>query len=260
MLLCIDCGNTQTVLGLYDGHGGAGELVDHWRVATDADRTSDEQALLLDQLLGLRDFGLEDVDGVSVASTAPALTAVLRETCRRYVPTAHLVVVGAGVRSGMAVRYDNPHEVGPDRIANAVAAFERHGGPTVVVDFGTATIFDAISAKGEYLGGAIFPGIEISLDALFGRASALRRVEMAKPARAIGRSSTESIQAGTVLGYASVVEGMCDRFEEELGADATVVATGSLADLVVPLVDRSIGVEPWLTLEGLRLIYGRNLP
>jgi type III pantothenate kinase len=258
VLLCIDCGNTQTVLGLYDGADG--NLVDHWRVSTDADRTSDEQALLLDQLLALRGFALEDVVGVSIASTAPAITAVLRETCRRYLTEAHLVVVGAGVRSGMAVRYDNPHEVGPDRIANAVAAYEAHGGPTIVVDFGTATIFDAISGGGEYMGGALFPGIEISLDALFGRASALRRVELAKPERAIGRSATESIQAGTVLGYASVVEGMCDRFEDELGGDATIVATGSLAELVVPLVDRTIVVEPWLTLQGLRLIYARNGP
>ena len=259
MLLCIDCGNTQTVLGLYGGADGAGELVDHWRVSTDPDRTSDEQALLLDQLLGLRDFALEDVGGVSIASTAPAITAVLRETCRRYLSGTHVVVVGSGVRSGMAIRYDNPHEVGPDRIANAVAAFEAHGGPTIVVDFGTATIFDAISGAGEYVGGAIFPGLEISLDALFGRASALRRVELARPDRAIGRSATESIQAGTVLGYASVVEGMCDRFEEELGGQAKIVATGSLADLVVPLVDRTIAVDPWLTLEGLRVIYGRNL-
>ena len=259
MLLCIDCGNTQTVLGLYDGRDGSGALLDHWRVSTESDRTSDEHALLLDQLLGLRGFGLEDIVGVSIASTAPAITAVLRETCRRYLSGSHLVVVGAGVRSGMAVRYDNPHEVGPDRIANAVAAHDAHGGPTIVVDFGTATIFDAISATGEYVGGALFPGIEISLDALFGRASALRRVELAKPERAIGRSATESIQAGTVLGYASVVEGMCDRFEDELGGEVTIVATGSLAELIVPLVDRRIVIEPWLTLQGLRLIYARNV-
>ena len=258
MLLCIDCGNTQTVIGLYDGDAGSGVLVEHWRVATDADRTADEHALLLDQLLGLRGFGLDDIDGVAIASTAPAITAVLRETCTRHLPGAHLVVVGAGVRSGMAIRYDNPHEVGPDRIANAVAAFEAHGGPTIVVDFGTATIFDAISATGEYLGGAIFPGLEVSLDALFGKASALRRVELAKPQRAIGRSATESIQAGTVLGWASLVEGMCDRFEDDLGADATVVATGSVADLIAPVVDRPVIVEPWLTLQGLRLIYARN--
>jgi type III pantothenate kinase len=258
MLLCIDCGNTQTVYGLYPAADGGVELIDHWRVATDAERTSDEHALLLDQLLGLRGFSLEDVGGVCIASTAPAITAVLREMCQRYLGEAHLVVVGAGVRSGMSIRYDNPHEVGPDRIANAVAAHHTFGGPTIVVDFGTATIFDAISAAGEYLGGAIFPGIEISLDALFGRASALRRVELAKPSRAIGRSAAESIQAGTVLGYASVVEGMCDRFEDELGGEATIVATGSLAHLVAPLVDREIHVDRWMTLQGLRLIYARN--
>lgn len=258
MLLCIDCGNTQTVIGMYGGADGTDGLVDQWRIATNAERTSDEHALLLDQLLGLHDLGLDAVDGVAIASTAPALTATLRETCQRRLSRATLVVVEAGVRTGMPVRYDNPREVGPDRIANAVAAFDRYGGPTTVVDFGTATIFDAISAVGEYLGGAIFPGLEVSLDALFGKAAALRRVELAPPRNVVGRSVTESIQSGVVLGFASVVEGMCDRFDEALGAEATVVFTGSVAELIAPVVDRSVHVEPWLTLEGLRLIYRRN--
>jgi len=258
VLLCVDCGNTQTAIGMYGGAQGDGELIDQWRIATNAERTSDEHALLLDQLLGLHDLGLDDVDGIAIASTAPALTATLKETCQRRLRRAALVVVEAGVRTGMPIRYDNPREVGPDRIANAVAAFDGHGGPTTVVDFGTATIFDAISGAGEYLGGAIFPGLEVSVDALFGKAAALRRVELAPPKHVIGRSVTESIQSGVVLGYASVVEGMCDRFDEALGAEATTVFTGSIAELISPVVDRRVHVEPWLTLHGLRLIYRRN--
>ncbi|MEO5680375.1 MAG: type III pantothenate kinase [Acidimicrobiales bacterium] len=258
MLLCVDCGNTTTTVGMYPGADGAGELLDQWRIATNAERTADEHALLLDQLLGLVDLGLDDVRGVAIASTAPALTATLKEMCQRRLAGAALVVVEAGVRTGMPIRYDNPREVGPDRIANAVAAFDRYGGPTTVVDFGTATIFDAISAAGEYLGGAIFPGLDVSLDALFGRAAALRRVELAPPRNVIGRSVTESVQSGVVLGFASVVEGMCDRFDEAIGSEATVVFTGSAAALIAPVVDRPVHVEPWLTLAGLRLIYRRN--
>jgi type III pantothenate kinase len=257
MLLCVDCGNTSTTIGMYPD-ASTSTMVDHWRVATAVERTSDEHALLLDSLLSLRGLALEDVDGVALASTAPALTAALREMCQRRLPRARLVAVEAGVRTGMPIRYDNPREVGPDRIANAVAAFQAFGGPTIVVDFGTATVFDAISAAGEYLGGAMFPGLEVSLDALFGRAAALRRVELVAPGDVIGRTIAGSIQSGVVYGYASVVEGMCDRFEDALGADATVVATGSLAELIAPVVDREVRVEEWLTLEGLRLIWGRN--
>ena len=258
MLLCADCGNTQTTIGMYEGADGGGDLVDQWRIATNVERTSDEHALLLDQLLGLHDLGLDDVRGVCIASTAPALTATLKEMCQRRLGGAALVVVEAGVRTGMPIRYDNPREVGPERIANAVAAFDVYGGPTTVVDFGTATIFDAISAAGEYLGGAIFPGLDVSLDALFGRAAALRRVELAPPRNVIGRSVTESVQSGVVLGFASVVEGMCDRFDEAVGAEATVAFTGAAAELIAPVVNRPVNVDPWLTLKGLRLIYRRN--
>jgi len=260
MLLCLDCGNTQTVIGMYDDVKGDGDPLDQWRIATNPERTSDEHALLLDQLLDLYDLGLDDVHGVAIASTAPALTATLKETCQRRLGRATLVVVEAGVRTGMPIRYDNPREVGPDRIANAVAAFDRYGGPTTVVDFGTATIFDAISDGGEYLGGAIFPGLEVSVDALFGKAAALRRVELAPPRHVIGRSVTESIQSGVVLGFASVVEGMCDRFDEATRTVATTVFTGSVAELIAPVVDRHVHVEPWLTLQGLRVIYRRNQP
>jgi len=260
VLLCIDCGNTQTTIGMYDGADGAGELVDQWRIATNVERTADEHVLLLDQLLGLHDLGLGNIQGIALASTAPALTATLKEMCQHRLGRATLVVVEAGVRTGMPIRYDNPREVGPDRIANAVAAHDLYGGPTTVVDFGTATIFDAVSGTGEYLGGAIFPGLEVSLDALFGRAAALRRVELAPPRHVIGRSVTESIQSGVVLGFASVVDGMCDRFDEATGGEARVVFTGSMSELIAPVVDRDVHVEPWLTLKGLRLIYRRNLP
>ncbi len=258
MLLCVDCGNTSTAIGMYGAADGEDELLDQWRIATNVERTSDEHALLFDQLLGLHDLGLEDVQGVAIASTAPALTATLKEMCQRRLGGANVIVVEAGVRTGMPIRYDNPREVGPDRIANAVAAFDRYGGPTTVVDFGTATIFDAISEAGEYLGGAIFPGLEVSVDALFGKAAALRRVELAPPRHVIGRSVTESIQSGVVLGFASVVDGMCERFDDAIGTEATTVFTGSIAELIVPVVDRQIHVEPWLTLKGLRLIYRRN--
>ena len=252
MLLAVDAGNTQTVIGLYDGT----ELVDHWRIATKADRTSDEHALLLAQFLDQDEFAFADVSGLVVCSTVPSVTAVLREMASRYLEVDP-VVLEPGIRTGMPILYDNPKEVGADRIANAVAAYDLYGGPTIVVDFGTATTVDATSAAGEYLGGAILPGIEISLDALFGRAAALRRVELVEPRQVIGKSTVESIQSGAVYGFASAVDGICRRFQEELG-ECTVVATGGLAGLMTPLCDVIGEHEPWLTLHGLRLIYERN--
>lgn len=254
MLLAIDVGNTQTVIGLYDG----ADLLHHWRIATVADRTSDEHALLIAQLLSL--LGLshdEAITGVVVSSTVPSITAAMREMTAQYfsVPT---VVLEPGVRSGMPILYDNPKEVGADRIANAVGAYDLFGGPTIVVDFGTATTFDAVSAKGEYLGGAIVPGIEISLDALFGRAAALRRVELIEPRNVIGKSTIESIQSGAIYGFAAQVDGLCARIEAELG-ECEVVATGGLSHLIAPLSDAIGHEEPWLTLHGLRIIFQRNL-
>jgi type III pantothenate kinase len=190
MLLAVDTGNTQTVVGLFDG----AELSDHWRIATVASRTSDELALMIQQFLGSHGFAFDSqIDGVVVASGVPSLTAALREMTERYFGLEALVLE-PGVRTGMPILYDNPKEVGPDRIADAVAAYELYGGPTIVVDFGTANTVEAISAAGEYLGGAIFPGVEISLDALFGRAAALRRVELVPPRNVIGKSTIESIQ------------------------------------------------------------------
>ena len=255
MLLAIDVGNTQTLIGLYGV--GSVELVDHWRISTNAERTSDEYALVVQEFLGFHGFSFaDDIGGVALSSVVPRVTAALREMTTKYFGFAALVV-GPGIRTGMPIRYDDPKEVGADRIANAVGAYDLFGGPTVVVDFGTATTFDAISDKGEYLGGAIVPGIEISLDALFEKAAGLRRVELIAPRNVIGRSTAESIQSGAIFGFAAQVDGIVERLELELGT-STVVATGGLANLIAPHSRKIAHHEPWLTLHGLRLIYERN--
>ncbi len=264
MLLVIDAGNTQTVMGLYerDGEGAGGlratdGLVDHWRLATDAERTSDEVAALIEGVIGLRGYSLEsDIDGMAVSSGVPRITASLRDLAGRYLEVVP-VVIEPGVRTGISILYENPKEVGADRIANAVGAFDLYGGPTIVVDFGTATTCDAVSERGEYLGGAIAPGIEISLDALFGRAAALRAVELVEPKSVLGKSTVESIRSGTVYGFAAQVDGLCARIEAELG-QCTVVSTGGLAELIAPYSERIEYQEPWLTLHGLRLIHEKN--
>lgn len=253
MLLTIDVGNTQTVIGLFNGK----ELADHWRIATVAERTSDELALMIQQFLGFHGFSFENnVSGVAIASGVPRVTAALRELTERYFGLT-AIVIEPGVRTGMPILYDNPKEVGADRIANAVGAFDLYGGPSIVVDFGTANTIEAISAKGEYLGGAIFPGIEISLDALFGRAAGLRRVELQPPKNVIGKSTVESIQSGSVYGFSGQVDAIVDRFQAELG-DCNVVATGGLAELIMPFSRTIQHYEPWLTLFGLRIVFERN--
>lgn len=257
MLLVIDVGNTQTVVGLYDVGDRSHELLDNWRLATHVERTSDELSLVLRDLLATRDMDLiDDVRGMAVSSGVPNVTFELRRLCQRYLDLEP-VVLGAGVRTGMPVLYDNPKEVGADRIANAVGAYDLYGGPTIVVDFGTATTFDVISGKGEYVGGAIFPGIEISMDALYGRAAALRQVELVEPRSVIGKTTVESIQSGAVFGYSEMVDGMCRRIQEVIG-DATIIATGGLAGLIAPVTDNIETEEPWLTLHGLRLIWEKN--
>ncbi len=253
MLLAIDVGNTQTVVGLFADDS----LADQWRIATDSDRTSDELALMIQQFLGFHGFSFDaDVTGVAISSGVPRVTQALREMTERYLDLTPLVL-GPGVRTGMPVLYNDPKEVGPDRIANAVGAYEAYGGPTIVVDFGTATTIEAVSEAGEYLGGAIFPGVEISLDALFGRAAGLRRVEIARPHSVIGKSTIESIQSGVVHGFSGQVDAVVDLFTEELGA-CQVVATGGLADLIGPYTRTIQHYEEWLTLHGLRIIYSRN--
>jgi len=258
MLLAIDVGNTQTVIGMFASGPGPAELVHHWRISSHAERTSDEMAMIISQLLELQGYEVDvAVDGIAVASVVPRTTAALREMSERWFPVP-TVIVEPGVRTGMPILYDNPKEVGADRIADAVAAYELYGGPTIVVDFGTATTVEAISARGEYLGGAIVPGIEISLDALFGRAAALRRVELVEPRNVIGKNTVEAIQSGAIYGFAAQVDGLCARFEEELG-ESTVVATGGLAGLIAPLTESIDHHEPWLTLNGLRIIFQRNI-
>ena len=258
MLLALDVGNTQTVIGLY-GDADKGELLDHFRVASVADRTSDELALLMQEFLGFHGFSFEnDVDGVAIASSVPRLTAALRDMTERYFGFAP-VVIEPGIKSGMPILYENPKEVGADRIADAVGAYDLYGGPTIVVDFGTATTIEAISEAGEYIGGAIMPGIEISLDALFDRAAALRRVELVEPRSVIGKNTVESIQSGTLFGQAAMVDGLVARFQVEIG-EATVVATGGLSGLIAPYSASIQHHEPLLTLHGLRLIYLRNRP
>lgn len=275
MLLAIDVGNTETVIGLFSGAGvsvvsedgglaasGRSEatrgLSHHWRLSTAHGRTPDEHAVLLTQLLDLEGLDLaEVVEGIAISSSAPGVTGALRTMAERWFPEVPLVVLGPGVRSGMPILYDNPHEVGPDRIADAVAAFDLYGGPTIIVDMGTATTFEAVSAEGAYLGGAIAPGVAISMEALYSHAAALRSVELIAPRSVIGRSTAESIQSGVLYGFAAQVDGMSARLIAELG-ECTVVATGGLSALIAPHTSSVEHVEPWLTLHGLRIIFERN--
>lgn len=253
MLLTLDTGNTETVMGLFNDS----DLVTHWRLSTIAERTSDEHALLVSQLLDLEGYAFEEtVTGIAISSTVPTLTATLREMTQRWfdVPT---IVLEPGVRTGMPILIDNPKEVGADRIANAIATYDKYGGPSVCVDFGTATTCDCVSANGEYLGGAILPGVGISMDALFGRAAALRRVELIEPRSVIGKSTVESIQSGAVYGFPGAVDAIVRRIEAELG-ECTIVATGGLSGLMAPLSATIQHHEPWITLHGLRIIFERN--
>jgi len=259
VLLAVDAGNTETVIGLFEV-GGSGELLDHWRVSTNAERTSDEMALLVQEFLAFHGFSFDaDIGGVVVASGVPKVTAAMREMSDRYFGFP-AVVLEAGVKTGLPVLYDNPREVAADRIATAVAALDLFEPPIVVVDLsGTATIFDAITEKGEYAGGVIVPGIEVGLDALVGRAAMLRRVELVEPRAVIGKTAVESIQSGVVHGYGAMVDGLVERIEGELG-DSVVVATGSMAELMAPFCRTVSHVEPWLTLKGLRLVFEKNRP
>lgn len=248
MLLAVDVGNTQTALGLYAGD----ELSDHWRVATERSTTADELGVLLS---GLLDF--DSVGGICLASTVPVLIREWEELARKWADSA-LLVVGPGVKTGIPIRYDDPREVGPDRIVNAVAAKERYGAPVIVVDFGTSTNFDAVSASGEYLGGVIGPGLQVSIEALAGRTAKLPRIELAEPETAIGRGTLAALQSGFVYGFAGLVDGIVARMIAELADEPTVIATGGLAAVIAPLCESVDGVDPYLTLQGLRLIYERN--
>ena len=252
MLLAIDVGNTQTVVGAYRGP----DLVGHWRISTDANKTGDELALYYQGFLMLKGLSFAGFDAVIISSVVPSATMALEQMTREYWDFGPLII-GHNVEAGIEVLIDNPMEVGSDRLVNAVAAYERYGGPSIVVDFGTATTFDAVSARGEYLGGAIAPGIEISSQALVNAAARLTRVEFHRPPAVIGKNTTWSIQSGIVFGFSGQVDRIVELMREELGGKVTVVATGGLADVVVPEC-RSVQVhDPLLTLHGLRLIYER---
>ena len=253
MLLAVDVGNTNVTLALFEGE----RLVADWRVTSHRERTADELAVELSQLFALRGFDLDVVTGVVISSVVPNLNPALIEASRRYL-NCEPVMVGPGVKTSVRVRYENPKDVGADRIANALAAFSKYGGPVVVIDFGTAVTYDAISAEGDYLGGAIAPGVEISLDALVSHTAMLRRVEAVAPDSVIGRNTITSIQSGLIWGFVAQVEGMVERMIAELGGKATVIATGGQAGMVAGLTHVIQAVDPLLTLEGLRLIYLQN--
>ncbi len=256
MLLAVDVGNTHTVLGLFSGE----VIVDHWRIATDARRTADELAVVVQGLIR-RTSEPYEVSGIVLCSTVPSVLLEMREMCARYYGDVPAIVVEPGVKTGVPVLTDNPKEVGADRVVNALAAAHLFGGPAIVVDFGTATTFDAVSARGEYLGGAIAPGIEISIDALGARGAQLRKVEIARPRSVIGKNTVEALQAGILYGFAGQVDGIVTRMAAELADDpddVTVVATGGLAPLVIEETGCIDLHEPWLTLIGLRLVYERN--
>lgn len=253
MLLCLDIGNTNVTIGLYDGD----ELGPHWRLATDHDRTPDEFAMQLISLLTFATLTITDIDGVALASVVPPLTGKWVELCRTYLRCEPLVV-DANTKTGVRILYETPQSVGADRIVDAVAAYALYGGPACVVDFGTATTFDAIAANGDYWGGAIAPGIGISADALFQRAAKLPKVDLVRPPSAIGRNTVHAMQSGLLFGYVGLVEGMVARFRAELGDDMRVIGTGGLATIISSETSVIHHVAPWLTLDGLRMVYAMN--
>ncbi len=253
MLLTIDIGNTNITFGLYEGK----TLGPCWRIRTIHDKMPDEYGILLDQLFRHRGYRPKQVTGVAIASVVPPLTPIFEQVCQDYLGQTSLVV-DAGVHTGVRIRYDNPREVGADRVVDAAAVRALYGVPACVVDFGTATTFDAVSAEGDYLGGAIAPGIGIAAQALFERTAKLPRVELTRPPSAIGRNTAHSIQSGLLFGYVGLVEGMVARFKAELGLETRVVATGGLAETIARETEVIDVVDPWLTLHGLRIIYELN--
>ena len=253
VLLAIDVGNTHTVIGVYEGQ----RLVRHWRVLSDAGRTSDEYGVLLLNLYRTSQLPVAGRTDIIVCSVVPPMTTVFEAVCRDYFHSEPLVV-GPGVKTGMPILYDNPKEVGADRIVNAVAAYERYRDVCIVVDFGTATTFDCVSGKGEYLGGVITPGLGIALDALVTRTAKLPRVELVRPPKVVGKNTVHAIQAGVVYGYVSLVDGLVARVREEIGTGARVIATGGFATMLAPESSTIEAVDEFLTLEGLRLIHHRN--
>ena len=253
MLLAVDVGNTQSHVGVFDGD----ELVGDWRFATRPDSTADELALAIHGSLEFREMKLDQLDGAIVSTVVPRLGPEYTRLCELHL-RARCLLVGSSVRTGMAILINNPRELGSDRLVNAVAAYERVGGPCVSVDFGTSTNFDAVSAEGDYLGGVIGPGLQISIEGLAARTAKLPRIELAEPEAAIGRSTHSALQSGFVYGFAGLVDGIAARMIAELEGEPTVLATGGLAGVVAPLCELVDEVDPYLTLRGLRIIWERN--
>jgi type III pantothenate kinase len=253
VLLVVDVGNTQTHFGTYRD----GQLVEHWRFTTVRDSTADELGAVLRNLLELRGIGLADLEASIVSSTVPQLRPEWEAMAARYLDH-RMLAVGPGIKTGMALRYDNPREIGPDRLVNAVAAYERVKGACVVVDFGTAVTFDPVSAEGEYLGGIIMPGVEISMEALTNRAAALPKIELGTPRALIGKTTIDAIRSGVIYGFAGAVDGIMRRLRAEMGAETETIATGGLAEHIVPFTEEIDETDDLLTLTGLRLLHERN--
>lgn len=253
MLLAVDIGNTSIIFGLFEKE----KLRTHWRIRSEQGRTTDEYWVLINEFLRLNGVDADGIGHIIVSSVVPPLVPVFEELALKYFSIKPLIL-GPGTKTGISILYKNPEEVGADRIANAVAGYKKYGGPLIIVDFGTATTFDAVSASGEYVGGAIFPGVEISLEALYKRTAKLPRVDMALPDKVIGRSTVESIQGGMAYGFMGMIDGIVAKMRAELGGECRVIGTGGLLNIIVDKAGAIDAIDPFLTLEGLRIIFERN--